>query len=186
MRKTGKNKLSKITQTVLKKYLIQCSNEELMADIFDLFNRLEGVKEYYQLKLAGNEGEAQVLEKYKAIVKKEFFPARGFGDARLSVARKAVMDYKKLSSSPEGLADLMLFYVEQGVAYTNEYGDITEAFYSSMESMYEKALQHLVKYHLENQFEERCRAVVKNTSGIGWGFHDTLGGMYDEYFDEDE
>jgi hypothetical protein len=58
-------------------------------------------KEYYQLKLAGNEGDAQVLEKYKAIIKKEFFPARGFGEARLSVARKAVMDYKKLSNSPK-------------------------------------------------------------------------------------
>jgi hypothetical protein len=41
------------------------------------------------------------LEKYKAIIKKEFFPARGFGEARLSVARKAVMDYKKLSNSPK-------------------------------------------------------------------------------------
>lgn len=157
-----------------------------MADITDLFNRLEGVKEYYQLKLAGSEGDAQVLEKYKAIIKKEFFPARGLGQARLSVARKAVMDYKKLSNSPEGLADLMLYYVEQGVDFTNEYGDITEAFYSSMESMYEKALQHLVKYHLESQFEERCWSVVTNTSDIGWGFHDTLGSLYNEYFDEDQ
>ncbi len=157
-----------------------------MADITDLFTRLEGVKEYYQLKLAGSEGDAQVLEKYKAIIKKEFFPARGFGAARLSVARKAVMDYKKLSNSPEGLADLMLYYVEQGVNFTNEYGDITEAFYSSMESMYEKALQHIVKYRLENQFEEQCRAVVTNTSVIGWGFHDNLGSFYDEYFDEDQ
>lgn len=55
-----------------------------------------------------------------------------------------------------------------------------------MESMYEKALQYLVKYHLENQFEERCWAVVTNTSGFGWGFHDNLGALYDEYFDEDQ
>jgi hypothetical protein len=55
-----------------------------------------------------------------------------------------------------------------------------------MESMYEKALQQLVKYRLESQFKERCRAVVKNTSVIGWGFHDNLGALYDEYFDEDQ
>ncbi len=79
----------------------------------------------------------------------------------------------------------MLYYVEQGVNFTNEYGDITESFYASMESMYETALQMIVKNRLESQFDERCWAVVNNTSGIGWGFHDNLGALYDEYFDKD-
>lgn len=178
--------MSKVNLTTFKKYLQTRSHEELKADLTDLFNRLEGVKEYYQLKLAGSEGDIQVLEKYKSVIKKEFFPARGFGQARLSVARKAVSDYKKLSNSPEGLADIMLYYVEQGVNFTNEYGDITEAFYMSMESMYEKALQHLVKYYLQGQFEARCRAIVKNTSDIGWGFHDNLGALYDQYLGQEK
>ncbi len=45
--------MSKVTLTALKKYLQQRSREELLADITDLFNRLEGVQEYYQLKLSG-------------------------------------------------------------------------------------------------------------------------------------
>jgi hypothetical protein len=56
---------------------------------------------------------------------------------RGSVARKAVSDYKKVSASKFGLADVMLYYVEMGVQFTNAYGDIDEAFYNSMESMYE-------------------------------------------------
>jgi hypothetical protein len=40
----------------------------------------------------------------------------------------------------------MLFYVEMGVRYTNQYGDINESFYTSMESMYENATKH-ISYH---------------------------------------
>jgi hypothetical protein len=166
----------------LKKYLKERGQEELIADITDLFTRFEPVKEYYQLKLSGGESEWQLVEKYKATIYKQFFPARGFGNPKLGVARKAVSDYKKISSSSEGLADLMLFYVETGIKFTNAYGDIDEPFYSSIESMYQRALEHLAKNKLLELFEERCKQVVSNTRGIGWGFHDTLADLYQQYF----
>ena len=76
----------------------------------------------------------------------------------------------------------MLFYVEQGVKFTNAYGDIDEPFYNSMESMYAKALELITKYDLKDVFYPRCRRIVDDTSGIGWGFHDTLGDLYDYAF----
>jgi len=36
-----------------------------------------------------------VAESYKQTIENEFFPVRGLGKARLSVARKAVNDYKR-------------------------------------------------------------------------------------------
>jgi hypothetical protein len=39
------------------------------------------------------------------------------------VARKAVNDFKKVATSKQQVADIMLFYVEQGSRFTNEYGD---------------------------------------------------------------
>jgi len=71
----------------------------------------DAVKEYYTMQLGGTHSP-QLLEQYKSVVRNEFFPARSFGEARLSIARKAVNDYKKVSDSHEGLIDLMLFYVE--------------------------------------------------------------------------
>jgi hypothetical protein len=132
----------------------------------------------------GGTHSPQLLEQYKSVVRNEFFPARGFGEARLSIARKAVNDYKKVSDSHEGLIDLMLFYVEMGVRYTNAYGDINESFYSSMESMYERATKHIAEHNLRDQFQQRCRRIVSDTSGIGWGFHDTLCDIYNDYFVE--
>ena len=168
----------------LKEYLATRSKEQLVAEIGDLFSKIDSVRDYYQSKL--NLGySADVSEKYKSIIKHEFFPARGFGRAQLSVARKAVSDYKKVSTSKYGVADIMLYYVEMGVQFTNAYGDIDEAFYNSMESMYERAVKYIVQHEMRVQFEERCRRIVNDTSNIGWGFHDQLSYICEENFKEE-
>jgi hypothetical protein len=125
---------------------------------------------------------ADLIAEYKARIKREFFPARGFGAARLSVARTAVNDYAKLAPPPASLIDLMLFYVENGVQYTRTYGDITAAFYRSMETMYDHALQSITTNGLGEEFEDRCAQIVAQTVSIGWGFHDELSALYDHYF----
>lgn len=101
----------------------------------------------------------------------------------ISFARKAVTDFKKVSRSRVELADLMLHYVEMGVRFTNEYGDIDEPFYNSMESMYDNVLKLIVEEKMRDQFQYRCNKIVIDTSGIGWGFHDALGNMYHDTFD---
>ena len=72
-------------------------------------------------------------------------------------------------------------YVEMGVRYTNEYGDIDDPFYSSLESMYGRLLKHLTKHGLKDQFQKRVQAIVMDTEDIGWGFNDNLSYLYDEW-----
>jgi hypothetical protein len=170
--------------TDLKKYLNTRSREQLIAEIGEMFSRLDVVKDYYQGKLNLGYSE-EVSQKYKSIIKHEFFPARGYGRAQLSVARKAVSDYKKVSASKLGIADIMIYYVEMGVEYTNEYGDIDGAFYDSMVGMFEKAVEFIVKHELKGQFEERCSEIVADGSGIGWGFSDQLNDIYFENFEDE-
>ncbi len=167
----------------LKQYLETRSREQLIADIGEMFTKIDAVKDYYQSKL--NLGySAEVGEKYKSVIKHEFFPERGFGRARISVARKAVSDYQKVSASKFGVADVMLYYVEVGVQFTNTYGDIDEAFYNSMESMYGRAVKCIARHGLQGQFGERCRRIVADTSDIGWGLHDRLSYTFEEHFKE--
>ncbi len=165
----------------LKLYLEQRTQAELITDIVDLFRRVDDVKDYYQLRLETDPSE-EVLAPYKAAIQQEFFPTRGVGEARLSIAQKPIREYKKISPSPEGLIELMVFYVEMGVRFTNAYGDIDEPFYSSMERMYERAVKSIMEQHLQDRFEGRCRQIVHNTAHIGWGFHDTLSDIYTQYF----
>lgn len=168
--------------TELKKCLNDASKEELTKQIIDLFKKNDFVKDYYEIKYNSN-NQASVLEKHKEIIKNEFFPKRGFGKARLSVAKKSITEFKKLSSDIQQIAEIMLFYVETGVEFTNSYGDIDEKFYISMEGMYEQVVQLIVKENLVNEFYERCHDIVKDTNGIGWGFHDQLTSIFYEYLD---
>lgn len=171
----------KINLTILKKNLKDRSQAELIADIAELYKRFQPVKDYYQIQLAPQD-ETQVAAKYKKIIEDQFFPARGYGQAKLSVAKKAITEYKKVTKTATGLIDIMLFYVEQGVRFTDAYGDIDEPFYISMETMYEKAVNEIIKHRLKDTFQKRCQQIVFDTSDMGWGFHDTLSEIYKDAF----
>lgn len=173
--------MAKPNQRTLKLHLQQLSREELLDEIAMLYDKFEPVKGFYQTRLSESGGRA-MLESYKDVIWREFFPSHGLPPARLSVARKAVADFKKISNSPADLAELMLFYVGTGVQFTQEYGDIDSAFYNSMEGMFERAAKHIVTHGLQEQFERPCRRIVADASDTGWGFHDSLSEIYGEYF----
>lgn len=161
----------------LKRNLKDATKEDLIKDIVDLFNKDPFVKEFYSIKFC-NDSTSSILIKHKDIIENEFFPKRGHGKGRLSVAKKAITEFKKLSGDKRSIADLMIFYVEMGVKFTDYYGDIDEPFYLSMERMYERALKFIVGNNLIDDFDTRCLQIVNDTRGIGWGFHDELAELY--------
>jgi hypothetical protein len=177
--------MAKLTPKQLEKHLNARSHDDLVIDILEMFKRIDAVRDFYQLRLDGGPVE-DVLERYKAQIKREFFPARGFGEGRISIAKKPVSEYAKVAHSAEGLADLMLYYVEMGVQYTNTYGDIDEPFYNSIERMYERACKLILKEEMTEKFAGRCEKIVKDTRGIGWGFHDMLSQIYFDYIEMEE
>ena len=72
-----------------------------------LYKTFTPVKEYYQAQGANVQ---DLVDKYKAIIEKEFISGLrgGVPSLRLSVARKALNDFKKLTKEPELIADMML------------------------------------------------------------------------------
>lgn len=77
-------------------------------------------------------------------------------------------------------------YVESGVRFTHEYGDIDEDFYSSVESALDElaALLRGEARGLYPSFSERLVKVEKMTEGIGWGFHDFIADVVGQLEDE--
>ncbi|HLP15970.1 MAG TPA: DUF6155 family protein, partial [Bacteroidota bacterium] len=110
-----------------------------------------------------------------------FFPQRGFM-FNLREGKKAISDFKKLGVSSERVVDLMLIYVEDGVRYTNEYGDISESFYNSVAGVYRHALELMKKEQLLEKFQKRAEKMIEETEGIGWGFHDEISDLYGEFY----
>ncbi|MBN2642545.1 MAG: hypothetical protein JXR78_12895 [Victivallales bacterium] len=174
--------MATLTPTQLKNHLKTKSTDELVKEICELYRKFTDVKDYYQTTLSKT-GKEEVLKKYKLIVENEFFPSRGKPKMRLSVARNAVDEFLKISISPKDIADLMIFYVERGVEFTNAYGDIDGSFYSSMGSMFEKALKYIRETKQEEEFYTRSKEIVDDTRGIGWGFHDDLSDSFGRYME---
>lgn len=77
----------------------------------------------------------------------------------------------------------MLYYVECGVEFTNDFGDINENFYISIENAYETSLKLIDEERILSKFKNRVFKVVNETRNIGWGFHDCLCEVYYEYYE---
>jgi len=164
----------------LKKYLQQFTKEQLIEQIIELEKKYKDVKTYYEFSL--NPGSGLQAEKVKKAIHKLFNSPQGY-DPKLREARKEVTGFKKLSPPEESLADIMLYYVECGVEFTLNYGDINEPFYNSVAGMFRDACEFISKNGLKAQFKSRCQKVMDNTSDMGWGFHDELSEYYYTYFE---
>jgi hypothetical protein len=167
--------------TEIKKELKKLDKDKLVDLVADLYKKNKSVKEF--LDFFVNPNEKELFLKYKDKVYEAFYPKRG-DRFTLSDGKKAISDFKKLEASKELLAELMLFYVETGVEFTNEYGDIDDRFYYSIASVYSNALTLMSKESVLDKFADRTKKVVDDTSGIGWGFHDELGSIYYDFYIE--
>lgn len=136
--------------------------------------------------------ENQLFEAAKKKILIQFYPDRGEPKMKFAEAKKAISAFAKLSNNQVRTIELMIYYVELGVQFTNDYGDMYESFYNSMESTYQTTLQKIAAdgtgglYHM---FREKLMAIVDNTQNVGWGFHEGLADIYYSYvggFEEDE
>lgn len=166
----------------LKKEIKKLDKNKLIELISDLYKKNKSVKEFLDFYVSPNEKE--LFGKYRDKVFEAFYPKRGFG-IKLKDGKKAISDFKKFEPSSELLADLMLFYVKTGVDFTNDFGDINENFYSSLEKMFVEALTLMRNNDLLEKFSKRTGKIVEDTSGIGWGFHDYLADVYFDFYPDD-
>jgi hypothetical protein len=77
---------------------------------------------------------------------------------------------------------LLLCYAENGVDFTNSYGDIDEQFYNNISKIYEKALYLIAENNLEEKYLDDCRSIMNDATGIGWGFGDWMDELFYDYF----
>ena len=130
------------------------------------------------------------LASYKKRIEEALYPeVYGRRSVSIAAARKAVTEYKRATNNQNGLLELMLHYVECGTAFTADYGDMWEEYYSSLQSMYDRLLKGLDKAddHIKESFRNKLRAVVDRAQGVGWGYHDYLvEGFVATYPDEED
>jgi hypothetical protein len=82
----------------IKQHLQQKTKSELVNVILDLNRKFPDVQSYFE-STTGD--EKVVTNKYRRLVRSEFFPPHGDGNARASVVRKYLREFKKLPVSAE-------------------------------------------------------------------------------------
>lgn len=172
-----------LSVTEVKNILKQQSTEELIELIIDSYKTIPQLKEYITVKYSNEDTIEQIFKVYKDKVHDVFFPKSMKTQFKIGDAKKVVNDFKKLCLDEKLVIELMLYYVEMGVAFTNAYGDINESFYNNVESMYEAIVKSINKHKNSEIFvslRDRLKNVVDNTSEMGWGFHDVLEQYYAE------
>ena len=133
---------------------------------------------WLRAKLYGKDEVQKSIEFYKKRISEAFK-----GEVKRSLARSAINDYRKVSGNEDGLIELLLFYVEKGTALSFEYGDMSGAFYASMENAYVDALVLIAKpenRQMIDSFRPRIEMVIKQSEVMGYGYHDTLVDYYEE------
>lgn len=103
-------------------------------------------------------------------------------------AKKAISEYRKVTDDAIGTLDLMIHFVECGTRYTLNFGDMWEEFYDSLESMFNRAVKMLQKMdeRTVKTFLPRLEKLVRDTDGMGWGYHDGLTDTLSEAFPDVE
>ena len=148
----------------------------LLALIKDLHDASVANRDFLGARFQAEDSGGEALEKYRQRIVEQFFPRRGFGKLKLAEARKAIRDYRKATGNVTGAIDLMLTYVENGTEFTRQFGDINEAYYSSLESAMNEMAGLLMTKGAEfyPQFRERIRRLESYADHIGWGYGDYL------------
>ena len=176
-------KLKEINQNDVKKHLKELSKNELEKEVLNLYKKFKDVKEYFSIELNKDNLEG-ILSYYKEKISNEFIIERDIEDINFRLIRKYISDFKKNCSNSRYVVDLILYAVEQGVLLIDNYGDITEQFYISVEKLFADATKHMRINELTKEYVKRCKKIVDDSSNVGWGFSDTMYDIYYESFSE--
>jgi hypothetical protein len=159
-------------------------------ELLTLIQQLYALSEDNQRFIHARYGLGDLLRPFKEQIEANICPDPMASDEEFSIAkaRKAISEYRKAADDPVGTLDLMIYFVECGTRCTLEYGDMWEEYYDSLESMFTKAVKALRKMDAKTirAFLPRLEKLVRDTEGMGWGYHDGLAdAMFEEFPDAD-
>jgi hypothetical protein len=179
-----KQKLKKPTWIDVKKSIKGIGSPQLIELVKELYQLSDENKNFLHARFNG--GTAS-LKKYRKIILDSLYidVLDDNDDFDFEKAEKAINTYAKATNDNEGIADLMIYYVECGNKFTLDYGDIDEVFYDALVKMYEKAIKAVCEMTKKKQapFRKRLKNIMNSADGIGWGYYDDLCHFYHKAFE---
>lgn len=151
---------------------------ELIEVIIELTKIDRKNEKFLKLFILGSNENNQlnILTEAKEKLRKVFFGKSSLSNDRINLknGRDIISEYSKiLKGFSESIIELKLYYVELGVEVLGDWGDMYEAFYSSMESMLVNVCNDIFKKpDIYPNYSKRLNMLIEKTKDVGWGFHD--------------
>ena len=120
---------------------------------------------------------ADVLKPYKATIDHWLWPdVFKNQDTSVAKAKKAIADYKKAVGQPEGLAELMVFFCERAVGFSNDVGLQDESYFDALVRMFDQACKAVLALPADRRGERLVRldAVRRLGHNLGYGVGDDM------------
>ncbi len=118
-----------------------------------------------------------VLQPYKATIDRWLWPdVFKNQDTSVAKAKKAISDYKKAVGQPEGLSELMVFFCEHAVGFSNDVGLQDEGYFDALVRMFEQALKAsgVLPDDRRSALLARLDAVRQLSHNLGYGVGDEM------------
>ena len=163
----------------IKPVLSGFSSTQLLGLVQDLYRFSEQNASFMQARFLSDRKQGDHLAVYKKRIQQAVSPKQPWKqDVRLADGRRAIRDFKKAIGNISDTLTLMVYYVECGNDFTLEFGDIDEAFYNSLGSMFSKIVQILLDENnqdLAAAFLPTLETEFHRVDGkMGWGYPDEL------------
>ena len=173
-----------MSKSLLKTHLQSLTKEQIIEQVLDMYETYKPAKEYFDYLLNPNEKEH--FNKYKSVIINEFYPKGKNSEptTRFSIAKRAISDFSNLKPSPQLIGDLMVTFIEMACKFTHDYGDMSEKYYDSTISNFEKALKYLHNNGLLDEFKLRCQTCLDYASNCGYGFPYDMSDLYMAYYED--
>ena len=162
------------------------NQKQLLQLVADLYRLSKENREFIHARFSVGDDP---LGPYKETISDCMYPdVYSNKPVQVAKARRAISSYSKATGDPLGEAELMTVPVEYGNSFTVDFGDIDGPFYDSLNRAYQEVIDKVLSLPQEqrDRFRERLEAIMKSSSGIGWGYHDALFEDYHRAFPQDE
>ncbi|MCP9236162.1 DUF6155 family protein [Lewinella sp. JB7] len=110
------------------KFIAHLDADELRDELAMLYGRFGVLREYYAMELTDPK---KVIDKYKANMRKAFFPARGRGKRGRSASSKLIKAFSAISIHPKDVIELQFYRAELMTEYIGARRIDSEAFHES-------------------------------------------------------
>lgn len=155
-----------MSKTTLKKFLSELNREQLAEVIIQVYESRKEAREF--LDYFANPDEKAALDKYRAVIMKEFQPLKGRAKRRVSVCRKAIKDFSTLQPSVSATTDLALTYVEQLIIHlVRNPAQVTESHKREMVAKLQQTIEFITVECLGGEFGIRIESIAATIPHAG-------------------